>query len=397
VNIKKVAYIYDGTEFGGVEIYVLNLLKHIDRTRYFPCVVIPGYNRCFSPPRFIEEVRKSGLELLSAPFPGNSRGISFAKDVWNLAQIFKKNQIDIIHIQTSNYDGGKRPILAAKLAGVKVILRTEHVPPSSNLKLYSRYIIKPFDLLTNYIITDSNSNRNEQIRLLKRDPQKVYRSYCGIELEKFIPKHNPRKAKELLGFDPELPLVGAIGRLVEQKGHKYFVDAAARVIKEIGAVNFVIVGKGKLEKELREQVSRLGIAQYFHFAGFQSNYLPYVEAMDITVMSSIHEGFSLMMLEFMAMGKPCVFTDHPSFQEAIVNEESGLLVAVESGEALAQGILKLLGNPVLANQLGKNALARVRSEFSLERLIKDMMELYDSTLGFKTYTPVEQGKIPISI
>jgi glycosyltransferase involved in cell wall biosynthesis len=234
--------------------------------------------------------------------------------------------------------------------------------------------------MTQFIITDSDSSRDEQIRLLGRDPKKVYRSYCGVDLTKFPPTKDLRRAKRRLGFDPDIPVVGAIGRLSEQKGHRYFVEAAAHVKREIGEVTFLLVGDGPLEGDLRRQVNSLGLEDSFIFAGFQSEYVPYMDAMDVAVMSSVHEGFSLTMLELMAMGKPCVFTDHPSFKEAVGDEACCVLVPVRSGAALAGGVSRLLRDKELATSMGIAARMRVETEFCLQRLADDMMGLYDALL-----------------
>ena len=381
---KRVAFVYDGTAYGGVEVYLLTLLRHLNYTRYDPIVIIPGFNYPFSPQGFREQVQALGVPLLTPPNPGNSRNLSFVKDVINMRHLFKQTKTEVVHIQTSRFDGGRRATLAARLAGVPALIRTEHITPSVNMAFYSRFTTTPFDWLTNYIVTDSNSNRAEQIQLLNRAPHKVVSYHCGIELGRFNPVPDTRAAKLRLGLDPALPVVGAVGRLVEQKGHTYLVSAAAHVIKEFGPVNFLLVGDGPLEKQLKAQVAQLNIAQYFHFVGFQSNQIPYMEAMDVTVMSSIFEGFSISMLEFMAMGKPTVVTNYPSFLEAVIDGESGVVVAVRDGEAMAEGILKLLRNPTFAHKLGQAALARVKQEFSIQRLANDMMNLYDTTLGIKT-------------
>ncbi len=381
---KRVAFVYDGTVYGGVEVYLLALLRHLDYSRYNPAVVIPGYNYPFRPKGFQEQVQALGVPLLTPPHPGKSRNISFVKDVINMCQLFRQTETQVVHIQTSRFDGGRRAILAARLAGVPAVIRTEHIAPSVNMTFYSKYTTKPFDWLTNYIVTDSNSNRTEQIKLLNRAPRKVICYHCGIELERFDSVHDTSAAKLRLGFDPALPVVGAVGRLVEQKGHTYLVSAAARVIKEFGPVNFVLVGDGLLEEQLKAQVAELNIAQYFHFMGFQSKHIPYVEAMDVTVMSSVFEGFSLSMLEFMAMGKPTVVTDYPSFLEAVTDGESGVVVAMRDGEAMAEGILKLLRNPTFAHKMGQAALARVQQEFSIQRLANDTMNLYDTILGINS-------------
>jgi glycosyltransferase involved in cell wall biosynthesis len=378
---RRVALLHDCVVYGGLEVYVQLLARYMNKKRYEAFIVVPGYADEFrsSPARFIEEVKESGLNLLRPPFPGSGKIRSNFNELINLTQLLRDNKIDIVHIHTARPHGARKATIATALAGIPII-RTEHLAPSATAKRFDKFTVKPFDFLTKQIITDSDSNLQEQVDLLNRKPAKLYRSYCGIELSRFNPNHDILAAKQKLGLDPQVPLVGAVGRLAEPKGHKYLIAAATKVLKEYGKVNFVLVGDGPLKDELSRQVIEAGIGDYFHFAGFQKEYLPYIEAMDIAVMASIHEGFSLSMLEFMAMGKPCVFTDHSSFKEAIGDSESAVIVPMHSADGLAGGILKLLNDPALAATLGKRALAQVRSEFSIERLTSDMMNLYDAVL-----------------
>ena len=91
------------------------------------------------------------------------------------------------------------------------------------------------------------------------------------------------------------------------------------------------------------------------FAGFQEDAVPYMQAMDVVVMPSLWEGFSISMQEFMALGKPMVVSDHHSFKEAMVDGEHGLIVPMRDGPALADGVLRLLKDPGLRVALGAAA------------------------------------------
>lgn len=399
---KRVAFVHDTNLFGGMEVHMLLLMRYFDRARYTPMAVVPGYTDEFrgSPQRFIDEVEQLGFPVLQPPHPGETPGVSFVKDVLNLSKLFKDNAIDIIHVHSCRPDGARKATMAARLAGVPVVLRSEHLPPSINATPYSKYTTKPLDALTDCIVATSNACLKEQIEFLGRNPKKMYRSYYGIETERFNPNHDVAAAKRRLGFDPNIPLIGKIGRLVEQKGHPYLIEAAAQVIKEYGPVNFVLIGDGPLEDELKAQVAKLGISDYVHFAGFISNPIPYIEAMDIATMSSLFEALGIAVLEYMVMGKPSVVTNLDCFQEMLTDGETGVVVDVKSGSALAQGYLKLLRDPALARRMGQTAIHRVRSEFTVQHNTNDIMNLYDRLLGQHSITPVASAttsKTPMEV
>jgi glycosyltransferase involved in cell wall biosynthesis len=385
---KKVIVAHDSQVFGGMELFVLLLLKYYDTERYIPIVFVPGYTevQLSSPEMFIERVLAEKYPLIRPTHPGNLPVFSSVKDIFATAKLFKATKADIVHIHTSTPHRAHRVTLAAKLAGLPVV-RSEHLPASwwaQNPNFRFKVTTKLIELLSDKIVPGSDACYNEQLTVLKRNPKKITRSCYGIELGRFNPNHDVRAAKIALGLNPDIPVVGNIARLAPEKGQKYFIDAVPQVLKEYGAVNFLLVGDGPLRQELEAQVDRLGVRDHFIFTGFQKDTVPFMQAMDITVMSSINEGISLAMLEFMAMGKPLVSSREPSFAEMVKDGQDALLVDLESGEAIANGIIKVLNDPLLAKKLGEGAYQTVHAEFSIIKSVEDQMNLYDKLLGIDT-------------
>jgi glycosyltransferase involved in cell wall biosynthesis len=234
--------------------------------------------------------------------------------------------------------------------------------------------------------------------MVHRNRKKLYRSYGGIEPDQFNPKHNTREAKARIGLDPDLPVVGSVGRLMPEKGHIHLIKAAPRVIEKYGPVNFLLAGEGPLEQDLRKQVEDLGLRKYVHILGtWKRDINPYREAMDIGVMPSIFEGLGLALLEFMALGTPTVTSSVPCFREVIVDGESGLIASLNEENSLADKILELLFDPERASRMGQAALERVRSQFSIQRLAGDMMDLYDRILASQPHRHQPQPSVSMRI
>jgi glycosyltransferase involved in cell wall biosynthesis len=382
---RRVVYAHDSHGFGGMELYMLRLMGNLDRDRYEPAVLIPGFTDRFrsSSDQFVQMVQQAGVSLVQPPAPLGIAGYSALRDTFDTARLLRMHQVDVVHIHTCRSEGSRKVTLAARLAGVRAVLRTEHFPPGVTMRSISRYVVKPFDWLTNYIVTGSEGDRRDQIELMKRSPEKVYRSYNGVDVERLDPNHSVREAKLRLGLDPDLPVVGTVGRLSVQKGQIYLIEAIAEAIKAHGPVNLLLVGDGELRAELESLAARLNIARYVHFVGFQQDVIPYLRASDIAAMPSLYEVFSLAMLEFMAMGKPVIGSDHSSFREAIVDDVSGLIVPRRDSKGLASAILTLLNDPQLRARLGRAGMERVRTHFTFQRLAEDMMSLYDRVLEQK--------------
>jgi glycosyltransferase involved in cell wall biosynthesis len=380
---RNVVYVHDSHGYGGMELYILRLIRHLDRERFSPAVLIPGSDLPFrsSSSRFIQDLQSEEIPILRPPDPGRSRLAGSVREITGTAALLKRHKTDIVHIHTCRSEGARKATLAARMAGVRGVIRSEHFPPSANYRPAARYLIKPFDWLTDAIVTGSMGDRQGQIDLLKRDPRKVFLTYNSIELDMFSLDHNPEEAKESLGLDPSLPVIGNVGRLAPEKGHVYLLEAHAEVVRRVGPVVLLLVGDGELLSELQEQAQRLGTADFVQFAGFQADVLPYMQAADIAAMPSLFEVFSLAMLEFMALGKPVVASDHSSFLEAINDGVSGLIVPVKDSRMLAQALLRLLEDDALRREMGMAGLRSVRAQFSFKRLANDIMGYYEKILN----------------
>lgn len=160
----------------------------------------------------------------------------------------------------------------------------------------------------------------------------------------------------------ELPhnnsLIVACGRLTEQKGFPFLIEALAYVRQVIPA-HLWIIGEGKQRQELEEQIEELNLRDCVKLLGFQNNPYKYMASADVFVLSSIFEGFGNVIVEAMACGAPVVATDCPSGPgEIIENEVNGLLVPTRNVKALSEAIIRVLTNKELKQQLSQKGKER---------------------------------------
>jgi glycosyltransferase involved in cell wall biosynthesis len=217
------------------------------------------------------------------------------------------------------------------------------------------------------------------VREFGRTEAKTVCCHNGVDVDRFQPAA-ARVAKQELGLDPHVPVIGAIGRLALQKGLRYLLAAAA-IVLSVAQAHFLIVGDGEEEQKLRSQVAALGIDDHVTFAGYAADPRPYIAAIDIGVLPSLHEGLSLTLLEFMASGKPTVVSDHPGLTEAAIDGVTGLVVPRRDPHRLAEAIVRLVREPAFGHRLGTAARARAVSEFSFDRHAQQVMLLYDGVVG----------------
>jgi glycosyltransferase involved in cell wall biosynthesis len=386
---SRVAYLHDGQTFGGIETLQVNVVRRLDRERFDPSVVL--FDTGDAAGQFRDVLSTEQVDVGTVDRRGGRSLVSSAAMVWRLQQLLRRDRVDVTHIQTRGPGASRLLTVAAWIAGVPARVRTEHTPELDPGR-WGRYKLVPFDLLTDLIVSDSQADREHHVSTLHRPPSKVVTSYCGIDPFPFDPDHDVAAAKASLGIPPATTVVGTVGRMHAQKGHTYLLSAAAALLERRDEpLLFLIVGDGPDEDSLRKQAEEAGITDRVWFAGFQAEPLAFMQAMDVVVMPSLWEGFSISMQEFMALGKAMVVSDHHSFREAIDDGVHGLIVERADAAGLADAIERLLQDPPMRALLGKAAAERARADFSIDRHVEELMALYGELLERRTPASSRDG------
>jgi glycosyltransferase involved in cell wall biosynthesis len=138
-------------------------------------------------------------------------------------------------------------------------------------------------------------------------------------------------------------IVLGVGSLTKQKGFKYLIDAIAQAINAGDDLDLVLLGKGALKRRLKKKAAYLQISNHVHFLGFVDNPYKYMRAADVFVLSSLWEGFGLVLVEAMATETPIVATDCPYGPSEILKQGSlGTLVPPADSDQLASAIVNTL-------------------------------------------------------
>ena len=179
-----------------------------------------------------------------------------------------------------------------------------------------------------------------------------------------------------LRIPKEAPLVGNVAALVPHKGHRYLIEAAATVVRQVPDARFVIVGEGELKETLRKQISELHLERHVLLTGFRLDALSIQKGFDLFAMSSVTEGMGSVLLDSMAMGQAIVATRSGGIPEVIIDDQTGVLVDTRNPDALASAIVRLLGEPGQRARLGAAARQRVRNLFSVEQMVQGTLDAY---------------------
>lgn len=179
--------------------------------------------------------------------------------------------------------------------------------------------------------------------------------------------------------------VGAVARLVRQKGIGYLLEAVARLPDVELSVE--IAGEGKLRRRLEAASRRLGVADRVRFLGHVEALPPLYARLDAVAIPSLYEGFCFVAAEAALAGLPVVASDVSSLPELVEDERTGLLVPPGDSAALATALAALARDPERARALGERARARAAARFAPEPLLDRLVEILDDVVRGATRDP----------
>lgn len=172
-------------------------------------------------------------------------------------------------------------------------------------------------------------------------------------------------------------LIGNVGRLSEQKGIEYFIEAASKVHKNNSKIKFVIVGEGEDRNKLEKLAEEKKIEEYVIFLGYRSDIQNVISQMDFIVLSSLWEGLPLTPIEAFSVGKTVVATNVDGTPEIVQDGENGYLVEPKDSEALAERMLYLSENKNKREELEIGAKKTYDEEFAFEQLTQRYIDYYE--------------------
>jgi len=231
--------------------------------------------------------------------------------------------------------------------------------------------------LVDGVIVPSDSLRKQITRLGYIPPERVKVIPIGIQ-DRTIPESRAESAKRLraryqLPYDCLVAVTS--GRLVDQKGHRYLVEAAPAIIEAVPHIRFLLLGNGPLQGDLEEHMERLGVNEHFVFAGMLDDLTLELAGADLMVHPSIEEPFGIAVLEGMRAGLPIVASRVGGIPEVVGEAEAALLVPPADPEELARAVIGVLSDGRLREQMSQSARRRFESDFRYETMI-DRLEAY---------------------
>lgn len=297
--------------------------------------------------------------------------------VVRVKRLLKKNNIDLIYCadNLSKIIGG----MAGKWASIPVVAHCHDDFKEDFLGRLSRLIYLTF---LDRIIAVS-----EKVRIFfevkNKVSQKVITIYNGVDTELFNPDRLDTSLRKELGIREGSVVIGSIGVIEKDKGHRYLIEAIAKLKSEgISDIVCIICGSGPEEENLKELVKKRRLSGEVLFLGFRRDIPRVLRILDIMVMTSLTiESFSMVTIEAMAMQVSVIGTKVGALPEVIKDGETGILVPPGDVDALCKALRHLIENPQVRIEMGKNGRKRVLERFTIEENVRKTEELYLQLLG----------------
>jgi glycosyltransferase involved in cell wall biosynthesis len=378
-----------GTTAGGAERYGVEVARHLDQTLYEP-IVCAFWRRGAPAEQFwLARLAEAGVECFFAVDRGQGfNPLRYARAVRNIRRRLGDRPVQVIH---SHFQlGSVTALLLRGSTHARALVRTAHGAVrwewrDTWLGLLCRTVFTRgvfpmcFDAETGVSQTVVDSLDRRLLARLRR--KRAHLIYNAIDQAPFRRHLEQGELREQLGLGQADTVVGSVGRLSEQKGYHYLIEAAPTVLQACADCRFLIVGDGELREGLEQRVSTLGLGSVFTFAGAREDSPALYGVMDVFVLPSLFEGLPTVVIESMASAVPVVATDIAGTRELIVHEETGWLVSPKDAASLANGIVAVLRRPDRGRGLAQNALDSVVPRFHIDEATRRIQALYTSLLS----------------
>lgn len=367
----KVLWISCVGERGGAEVYMLNLLRRLDRTRFMPAVAM------LRPGPLERDVQELGVPVHSLASHRMRQIFSVGRAIQTLARLIHEHGYHLVHSNgfRAHVYGG----LAAWRTGTREIW-TVHTVEQPGFS--TRAILR---IPTTQVV--ANCHRTADYFVAQGCPTSLI--WPGVDLEQ-LEYRAPRAALEAkYHLPPGSRWILQGTRLQRYKGHEFLLRALAALPPALAHVHAVIIGgtlfgmEADYPAELRALAGQLGIASRVHFTGFIDDHRElygFQAAADLVVHPALDEDFGLIVAECQALGIPALAFASPGPMAIIQEGETGCLVPIGDQVALSAALADMLHDPERLRQWGLAARERSRRRFSAVNLAAQLERLYLAAL-----------------
>jgi glycosyltransferase involved in cell wall biosynthesis len=373
--VVRVMYVVDHLKIGGAQTHLVQLLSRLDRRRFQPmvCALKAQGELC----RTIESM---GVPVFDGGLGRTLMGVGGARVLARLTGLFRRERVDVAHAYL--FHPNVLAPIAGRLAGVPAIIASKRSLDRypSRLPLWAcrfgnrlaHRVMVNAEAIGRFVGAEEGCPHAKMVLIPN-----------GVREDALAPPADGSAKRRELGLPLDAPVVGAVSRLAWKKAIDHLVQATPRILEAAPSARVVIAGDGPLRGELEAQAVALGVRDRVLFLGSRDDSVELMAAFDVFVLPSVVEGMSNALIEAMAVGRPVVATDVGGNPEVVVDGETGILVPKAAPDHLAAAIVKLLGAPEMAAEMGAAGRRRVVQHYRVEAMARQIEAMYDALLREK--------------
>lgn len=372
-KLIRLAYLLTHISAGGVERQILKRIRHLDRS-LFDIHIVVLFDQFIQ--HFVEDLERENATVHICRYKRSS-----FLDIVKFGFFLKDQCFDIIHsvhpradrqlcLINSMFKMGR--IICSELGTRRAI--------HPKYRFMQKIIDRAFTFRqANRLIANSDFSKQTLLNL-NCSASKISVIHNGIDVKHPLA---PKNIQEENIKNNDTMIVGLVARLHPIKSPETFVKAAHIVLQNSKhkALQFVIVGEGPLEEEIRGLIQELNISDRCIMTGYSSCPETWIARFNIAVLVSLSESFPNSILEYMAYKKPVIATRVGGVPDIITHQRNGILITPQAPMELAESIFSLLNNPEKAQELGQNGYQHLSDNFSIKKITKQFNTLYCTVLS----------------
>src|SRR3989338_8234708 len=369
----KILFIIDKLVPAGTQNNLLEIVRHLDWEVFQATVVTLSKGDWM-----VDEFCSAGAEVYEWPVKRIYMPEGWVT-WWKLLRLIKKERFQIV--QTHFLIPELLVCFArifVRIPKVITVRRDEGFWVSKRQRIVSNLCLKSFDC----VLANSEAVKTACLRS-ERCLRPIHVIYNGVDMEKYQSIEGDRKhLREELGIAKDNLVAGIVANMRHEiKGYSYLIHAIPEVIKKHPKAKFLFVGDWALRANYEKLASDLGVRAHIVFAGSRQDVSRMINAMDVCCLTSLTEGFSNSILEYMAMSKPVIATNVGGNSEIVEDGKTGFLIPAGDFHALAEKMIILLGEHKMCRDMGREGRARIERQFSLQRMTNDYMNFYENIVN----------------
>ena len=374
----RILHVVGGMNRGGLETWLMHVLRNIDRDRFQMDFVVHTEKPC----PYDDEARVLGSKIIPCLSPSKP---------WLYGRNFKRilreyGPYDIVHSHVHHFSG--YVLYLAKQAGVPVRIAHSHNDTSAidakaglHRQLYLSLTKWSISWCSTVGLGCSCNAVADLFGAAWKTDTRWQVLYYGVDLKPFYDQVDSIGVRAEFGIPADAFVIGHIGRFETQKNHLFLLEIAAEVAKQELKMHLLLIGDGSLRSDIEQKVVQMGLSDRVTFAGNRSD-VPrlMLKAVDVFLFPSLHEGLGLVLIEAQAAGLPCIFSDVVPEEADLVRPLLQRISLSKSASIWAEAVRSAKSDASTISQ--RDALAVVENTpFNIAASVKKLTEVYEANLS----------------